>query len=157
MDAITEGENEKKQKSLRQLVEKLSGRWVALSVERVGHHLVQNLFRALTSLDDKATLACELARGINRLGGNAMGRKVMATCAVKEFMEGEDTWKEEVRKQARKEEILKELAEISKGGDKGGGDGGDDDDDDIDDNNEERPSGKKKRKRKKKKAKKEVE
>ena len=157
MDAITEGKNEKKQKALRQLVEKLSGRWVALSVERVGHHLVQNLFRALTSLDDKATLACELARGINRLGGNAMGRKVMATCAVKEFMEGEDTWKEEVRKQARKEEILKELAEISKGGDKGGGDGGDDDDDDIDDNNEERPSGKKKRKRKKKKAKKEVE
>ena len=165
MDAITEGNNEKKQKALRQLLEKLSGRWVALSVERVGHHLVQNLFRALTSLDDKATLACELARGINRLGGNAMGRKVMATCAVKEFMEGEDTWKEEVRKQARKEEILKELVEdvidvdaaesSRKGDDKAGEDAGEDDD--IDDNNEERPSGKKKLKRKKKKAKKEEE
>ena len=111
MDAITDGKNEKKQRALRQLLEKLSGRWVALSVERVGHHLVQNLFGALKSLDEKATLTCELARGINRLGGNAMGRKVMATCAVKEFMEGEDIWKEEVRRQARKEEILKELVE----------------------------------------------
>ena len=162
MDAITDGKNEKKQKALRQLLEKLSGRWVALSVERVGHHLVQNLFRDLTSLDDKATLACELARGINRLGGNSMGRKVMAACAVKEFMEGEDTWKEEVRKQARKEEILKELvedvidvdaAESSKGGNNGEKNGGDDAAD-ADDNNGERPSGKKKRKRKKKKAKK---
>jgi len=157
MDAITGGKNEKKQRTLRQLLEKLSGRWVALSVERVGHHLVQNLFRALTSLDDKATLTCELARGINRLSGNAMGRKVMATCAVKEFMEGEDTWKEEVRKQARKEELLQELvedvidadsAENSKGESRGGDVGGDAG---VVDRNEETPRGKKKRKRKKKK------
>lgn len=158
MDAITDGKNEKKQRALRQLLEKLSGRWVALSVERVGHHLVQNLFRALKSLDDKATLTCELARGINRLGGNAMGRKVMATCAVKEFMEGEDIWKEEVRRQARKEEILKELVEDVIDADavesKGKGeDGTDEDNNDDDDDDEEKPSGKKKRKRKKKKKK----
>ena len=164
MDAITDGKNEKKQRAHRQLLEKLSGRWVALSVERVGHHLVQNLFGALKSLDDKATLTCELARGINRLGGNAMGRKVMATCAVKEFMEGEDIWKEEVRRQARKEEILKELVEDVIDADafesKGEGEDGtdedinnDDGDDDDDDDDDEKPSGKKKRKRKKKKKK----
>ena len=139
LDAIMEGPTKQNPfaSAVKEILEKLGGRWVALSVERVGHHLVQNLFKALHSLDDRATLAAELAHGINRLGSNAMGRKVMTTCAVKEFLEGEAVWKEAVTKQIRREEILKELLEDVVDKESGGGDGGG-------------GEGKRKRKRKKK-------
>ena len=141
MDAIVVGGETGKPFSTarRQLLEKLSGRWVALSVERVGHHLVQNLFKGLASMVDKATLTAELARGMNKLGGNAMGRKVIMTCAVKEFLEGEMEWNAAVTKQARREEWLKDVLEadvrdVSEDGDQNAA-----------------VEGKKKRKRKKKK------
>mmetsp|Transcript_2632 Transcript_2632/g.6070 ORF Transcript_2632/g.6070 Transcript_2632/m.6070 type:complete len:805 (-) Transcript_2632:84-2498(-) len=126
LDAIMEGPTKQNPFSgaVKDVLEKLGGRWVALSVERVGHHLVQNLFKALHSLDDRAILVAELAHGINRLGSNAMGRKVMTACAVKEFLEGEAVWKEAVMKQIRREEILKELLEDVVDKESGGGDGG---------------------------------
>jgi len=82
---------------------------VSLSVERVGHHTVKKLFRSLQSLDDKAELSDELASGMNRLSGNAMGRSVMDACFVREYCEGEKAWTDAVNKQAREEEWLKDI------------------------------------------------
>ncbi|KAI2491125.1 hypothetical protein MHU86_23445 [Fragilaria crotonensis] len=55
------------------------------------------LFDAL-KLDDKAVLTAELAQGSNRLGGSAMGRSIMEACAVNAFLNGENAWKDAVRK-----------------------------------------------------------
>ncbi|KAI2511878.1 hypothetical protein MHU86_2610 [Fragilaria crotonensis] len=79
------------------LLKRLSGRWVALASDRVGHHCVMKLFDAL-KLDDKAVLTAELAQGSNRLGGSAMGRSIMEACAVNAFLNGENAWKDAVRK-----------------------------------------------------------
>ena len=75
---------------------------------RVGHHVVIKLFRALP-LDDKAALSLELSQSLNRLGSNAMGRSVMISCAVKEYLEGENVWKAALAKQEEKDNWLKEI------------------------------------------------
>lgn len=100
IDGILEGPIKQKPfaDAIKQLNEKLCGRWVALSVERVGHHTVKKMFRVLQSMEDKASLSAELAQGINKLSGNSMGRSVILECAVKDFMEGEDVWKDAVAK-----------------------------------------------------------
>ena len=60
-------------------------------------------------MSDKAELVSELAQGVHRLTGNAMGRNVMDACAVKEFLEGETAWQSAVRKRQERGQFLSEL------------------------------------------------
>ena len=113
IDGILDGPTKQKPFShaVKKLLEKLSGRWVDLSLERVGHHAVKKIFMKLNSMDDKLILARELANKINRLNGNAMGRSVLADCAIKDLLESEDLWRSVVKKRIEKEEFLTELIE----------------------------------------------
>ena len=109
-DGILDGpKNEKPfQHAAHNLLTRLSGRWVALASDRVGHHCVMKLFDAL-KMDDKAMLTAELAQGSNRLGGSAMGRSIMEACAVNAFLNGENAWKDAVRKLGKGDAWLNEL------------------------------------------------
>jgi hypothetical protein len=80
------------------LLAKLMDSWVALSVDRVGHHTAKKLFLALPRIDDRAKLVEELAGGGNRLSGNAMGRSVIAACLVEEYREDKKNWRKVVAK-----------------------------------------------------------
>jgi len=91
------------------LVTKLSDRILFLAAERVGHHAVEKLFRALPTMEDKASFSAELSHSLNRLDSNAMGRSVMVTCAVKEYLEGESVWKNALAKQREKGNWLEEI------------------------------------------------
>ena len=106
------------------LYPKLSEHITFLSTERVGRHTVEKLFLALPTMEDKAALSAQLSHSLSRLGSNAMGRSVMASCAVKEYLEGESSWKEAVARQRENEnwldEILGEQKEVDSG-DEGGG------------------------------------
>lgn len=116
MDALLDGPS--KSAASKILVQKLSGRISFLAAERVGHHTVEKLFRALPTLEDKAALSAELSHSLNRLGSNKMGRSIMVTCAVKEYLEGENAWKDALAKQKGKEDWLAEiLGEEQKGSD----------------------------------------
>jgi hypothetical protein len=109
-DGILDGPTSEKpfQHAARNLLKRLSGRWVALASDRVGHHCVMKLFDAL-KLDDKAVLTAELAQGSNRLGGSAMGRSIMEACAVNAFLNGENAWKDAVRKLDKGDAWLNDL------------------------------------------------
>jgi hypothetical protein len=58
-------------KAVKQLLVKLQGRWVALSVDRIGHHTTKKVFRALDDMGSREELVQELVEGTNRLTGNA--------------------------------------------------------------------------------------
>jgi hypothetical protein len=60
-------------------------------------------------MEEKAALSAELSQSLNRLGSNAMGRSVMVSCAVKEYLEGEYVWKSAITKQDEKDNWLKEI------------------------------------------------
>ena len=107
MDALLDGPASPIASKL--LAKKLSGRISFLAAERVGHHTVEKLFRALPTMEEKATISAELSHYLNRLGGNAMGRSTMVKCAVKEYLEGETSWKEAIAKQQTKETWLEEI------------------------------------------------
>lgn len=113
-DGVLDGPREDSafSKSRKNLLEKLSGRWGALAVDRVGNHTVKKLFRGLSQWEDKAVLSAELVQSLNRLGGNAMGRSVIEACAVKEFLEGEDAWKAAVRKMQQREEWVEDILAV---------------------------------------------
>ena len=85
----------------------MSGRWVALSVVRIGHHA--EMFLALHSMEDKAALCSELSKGINRLNGNAIGRSIIVDYAVKEYMDSDSVWKEAVKKKIEKDIFIDEI------------------------------------------------
>lgn len=106
MDGLLDGPA--KELASKSLYSKLFSRLPFLAAERVGHHVVMKLFRALP-YDDKAVMSAELSHSLNRLGSNAMGRSVMASCAVKEYLEGENAWKEALAKQRVNEEWLKDI------------------------------------------------
>jgi hypothetical protein len=106
MDGLLDGPS--KSTASKLLLPKLSGRISFLAAERVGHHVVIKLFRALP-LEEKAALSLELSHSLNRLGGNAMGRSVMVSCAVKEYLEGEVVWKSVLAKQEEKDNWLKDI------------------------------------------------
>jgi len=110
IDGILDGPTKQQPFSpaVKKLFEKLKGRWVALSVERIGHHTVKKIFIKL-NMEDRKLLSEELANGINRLNGNAMGRSVITDCAVKDYLEGEDVWNAAVKKRLEKEDFLKDL------------------------------------------------
>jgi hypothetical protein len=107
IDALLDGPA--KSVASKMLHQKLSDRITYLATERVGHHTVEKIFRALPTMEDKALLSAELSHSLNKLGSNAMGRSVMVSCAVKEYCEGESVWKEAVSKQKGKESWLKEI------------------------------------------------
>lgn len=111
IDGILDGPIKQKpfSQALTHLQEKLTGRWVELSLERVGHHCVKKIFTKLHSIDDKLLLTKEIAVKINRLGGNAMGRSVLSECAVKDFLESEDVWRSTIKKRIEKEQFVDEL------------------------------------------------
>lgn len=96
------------QNAAHNLLNKLTGRWVALASDRVGHHCVMKLFTAL-KIEDKAVLTAELAQGSNRLGGSAMGRSVMDACAVSAFLDGENAWNDAVRKLQKDDSWLSDI------------------------------------------------
>ena len=117
MDGLLDGPA--KEVASRTLYSKLLNRLPFLAAERVGHHVVIKLFRALP-YDDKAVMSAELSHSLNRLGSNAMGRSVMTSCVVKEYLEGENAWKEALAKHKVDEEWLKDiLGENSGSGDAG--------------------------------------
>lgn len=110
-DGILDGSKSEKvfQNAARNLLIKLTGRWVALASDRVGHHCVMKLFTAL-KIEDKAVLTAELAHGSNRLGGSTMGRSVMDACAVNAFLlDGENAWNDAVRKLQKDESWLNDI------------------------------------------------
>eukprot|EP00986_Skeletonema_menzelii_P016431 scaffold14557_cov133-Skeletonema_menzelii.AAC.3 len=119
MDGLLDGPA--KEVASKSLYSKLFNRLPFLAAERVGHHVVMKLFRALP-YDDKAVMSAELSHSLNRLGSNAMGRSVMATCAVKEYLEGENAWKEALAKQKVNEEWLKDIIGEDKGSGEEAGD-----------------------------------
>jgi hypothetical protein len=106
MDGLLDGPSRSIASKL--LLPKLSGRLSFLAAERVGHHTVIKLFKALP-MDEKASLSAELSQSLNRLGSNAMGRSVMVSCAVKEYLEGEEVWKATLSKQEEKDNWLNDI------------------------------------------------
>jgi hypothetical protein len=97
-------------KAVKQLLIKLQGRWVALSVDRIGHHTTKKVFRSLEDMGSREELVQELAEGTNRLTGNAMGRSVVDACSVREYTsKGQDQWRKTVQKTLEREEWLKEM------------------------------------------------
>jgi len=107
MDGLLDGPS--RSIASKRLITTLSDRILFLSTERVGHHTVEKLFRALPTMEDKASLSADLSHSLNRLGSNAMGRSVMATCAVKEYLEGESAWMDALAKQRQKDNWLEEI------------------------------------------------
>ena len=107
MDGLLDGPSRSTASKL--LTSKISDRFLYLATERVGHHTVEKVFRALPSFEDKASLSAELSQSLNRLGSNAMGRSVMATCAVKEYLEGESAWKSALAKREDKSNWIEEI------------------------------------------------
>jgi Pumilio-family RNA binding repeat len=86
----------------KKLWEKLEGNWASLATDRVGHHTVMKLFKALPKVDDKAKLVDELYNGGNRLRGNAMGRTVIETCQVDLYGENRGEWRRKIVKSLTK-------------------------------------------------------
>lgn len=98
--------------ALKRLLAKLQGRWVAVAIDRVGHHTVKKLFRALSDVKDKEVLVKELMEGKNRMNGNSMGRSVLDALEVRAYeMNGEKEWSKLVKKNVENEEWLKEIVE----------------------------------------------
>ena len=145
MDALLDGPS--RSIASKVLVQKLNDRIPFLSAERVGHHTIEKLFHALPTMDDKAALSAELSHSLNRLGSNAMGRSVMVSCAVKEYLEGEQAWKDALARQRGKENWLEEIT-----GEKAGSD--DDDDDEAGDGGDAKSKKRKKKDKKDQKKKK---
>ncbi len=118
IDGILDGPTGQKpfSKAVKKMYQKLQGKWVALSVERVGQHTVKKIFLKLQSMEDRSSLSEELAQGIHKLDTNAMGRSVISGCAVRDYMEGEEVWNSAVKKLLEKELFLKDIVEGNLGG-----------------------------------------
>jgi len=109
-DGILEGPKTEKVflKAMKALLTKLNGRWIALASDRVGHHCVIKLFKAL-DFQDKIIMVSELSRGHYRLTGSAMGRSVIENCAITAFLEGENVWEDTIRKLQNNDTFLSEI------------------------------------------------
>ena len=126
MDGILEGNTKDGifQKVLKnQLLSKIadSGNWSNLAVDRVGQHTVKKLFDRLVSYNDKARLVAELAQAKAKLSGNNMGRSVLESCAVHEFLEGEATWKAKLESIEKEKKALSEILIMTGQGNQDGG------------------------------------
>jgi hypothetical protein len=96
------------------LFSKLEGRWTSIATDRVGYHTVRKLFHALPKMDDKAKLVEELAKGGNRLQGNAMGRSVSEECMVQLYIENRKEWRQAMTKSHIKETVAVSIIPGSK-------------------------------------------
>ncbi|VEU44776.1 unnamed protein product [Pseudo-nitzschia multistriata] len=114
----------------KDLRERMAGSWTSLATDRVGHHTVKKLFRALPKIDDKARLVEELVAGGNRLHGNPMGRSVVDSCLVDAYAENRKEWRHRVGKllSTSEEKFLSEITRQPEpkttGGEKADGGGG---------------------------------
>lgn len=98
--------------ALKRLLVKLQGRWVAVAVDRVGHHTVKKLFRALHDIKDKELLVTEMVDGKNRMTGNSMGRSVLDALEVRIYeSRGQVEWSKLITSNDKKESWLKDLVE----------------------------------------------
>lgn len=96
----------------KKLAGKLEGRWVAIASDRIGQHVVRKLFASLTDMDVRKQLVVELSSGKARLNGSAMGRSVMESCFVHEFIaKGEKEWSTLVKKMIQKSTFVREIIE----------------------------------------------
>ena len=96
--------------AIKQIFLKLKGRWVSLASDRIGHHSVKKIFKALNNMNDRRQLVDELSHGKARLNGCAMGRSVMEVCYMQTYVEeGENEWRKKVTKMVHKEKLLKEI------------------------------------------------
>jgi len=120
LDAVLEGPTKENpfKGAIMRLFKILRGNLVSLSVDRLGHHTITKLFEAL-NFDAKLELAEELLEGKNRLGGSSIGRNVMHKCYIRELIEdGEDGWKEKVKKDLAKNTFVQDIVESEKIGKK---------------------------------------
>jgi hypothetical protein len=114
LDCILDGEHDEPifAEARQQLLKRLSGRWVSIATDRVGHHCVEKLFRALPGITDRKALVEELSASRSRLNGCTMGRSVVEACLVREFHDvGEGEWAAMVNKMIKKKECLKDMLE----------------------------------------------
>jgi Pumilio-family RNA binding repeat len=121
-DAILEWpastKNTMQAKVLRKLLDKLTGRWVSLATDRIGHHVVRKVFRCLGDINDRENLVKELVKGIHRLRANAMGRAILEASAVEEYGNdggGAAEWRKIIKKKMEKEEWLEEIVHKNNG------------------------------------------
>lgn len=99
-------------KAIKLLLSKMKGKWLALASDRVAHHSVKKIFSALQSMDEREELVKELSQSTNRLNGTAMGRSVMETCAVDDYLSrGSAEWRKKINKNVKKEGFLKGIME----------------------------------------------
>lgn len=117
LDGILEGPVKESvfSSAIAKLATKLTGRWVTLAGDRIGHHVVIKLFFALKDLAVREELVKEFVAGKKRLSGNAMGRKVLSECLVHEYeMNGTNEWNRLVKKRTEKDVWLDDIIHGSK-------------------------------------------
>ena len=103
--------------ALAKLAAKLSGRWVAISTDRIGHHVVKKLFYALKDLKAREELVKELVDGKIRLSGNSMGRTILSECLVHEYeINGSKEWNRLIKKRLEKDHWLDDIVHGSREG-----------------------------------------
>jgi hypothetical protein len=90
----------------------MEGEFTSLAVDRLGHHTVTKLFKALP-FKEKLEMAQELLDHKSRLGGSSIGRSVMDECCVRELLDSEDAWTRAVHLKEEKDSFL---ADIVSGG-----------------------------------------
>jgi Pumilio-family RNA binding repeat len=112
LDALLDGPKDESMfvQARQRLLGKLTGRWVALAVDRVGHHTVQKLFDVLRDIKDQERLVQELLVGKSRLLGNSMGRTVLDALQVRVYeAQGEAEWAKSIKSNQKKKEWLNEI------------------------------------------------
>jgi hypothetical protein len=114
LDGILEGpvEDPVFSSALSKLATLLAGRWVAISGDRIGHHVVKKLFRSLADVEARESLVKELVSGKKRLSGSSMGRSVVAACLVHEYeVNGAKEWQKLVMKRVDTESWLQDIVQ----------------------------------------------
>lgn len=112
MDGLLEGPIHDKvfATGLSRLTSKLSSLWVALAVDRIGHHVVRKLCHALKDEKSQEDLLNELVKGKKRLSGISMGRTVLDECMVHDYeMKGAKEWRRLLKKKNEKSDWLDDM------------------------------------------------
>lgn len=96
------------------LVKALSGRWAALSTDRVAHHATIKLVAVLKDMEAKKVILDELVKGKKRLSDNNMGRRVLQDCMIHEYeMNGAEEWSRIFRKRQEKATFMEDIFAVS--------------------------------------------
>ena len=100
----------------KRLVTKLQNRWVGIATDRVGHHMVKQLFFSLDDMNDRKGIVDELIIGKNRMNSNSMGRNVLEALHVRIYeTNGENEWINTMKRQLSKQDWLTEIIDTKKG------------------------------------------